>query len=252
LDAAGSLTNRRIKTLTVPVEESADRVSFAVTHPDTADVWLYLLDPDGNEVDTSPGSAATHVASSAPHEFIVVNNPMPGRWTVLAVRPRPGPAFVARVVAGGENRHLQVFVRTAPVHHAGQPVPLFASARWGHELTRLRVTARITAPSGARHSIALTDTLDGSGSGTGSGEYSGVFTPVEQGRHHALVTISGSAAASLANPYRQLSHFPGTSFDTSLEVPRFVRQVVIDFYVGKPPRPRRRREKPRGSVPGGP
>src|SRR6185295_7108661 len=86
----GRSPSGRIVAVPVDVEDGADRASFAVMHPDTVDVWLYLLDPSGALFDTSPGGSATQVASSAPHEFIVVEHPDPGRWTLVAVRVRAG------------------------------------------------------------------------------------------------------------------------------------------------------------------
>jgi hypothetical protein len=216
----------------IDVEESADRASFAVTHPETVDVWLYLLDPAGALVDTSPGSSATQVASSAPHEFIVVEHPDPGRWTLVAVRVRAGAAFTAHVVAGGENRNLQVFADAPAVNPIAGPVPITATARWRHELTGLGVRADVTAPSGARRSVALHDEL---AEGGGSGQYVGLFAPTEYGRHEAIVTVRGSPAASIADPYRQLAHAVGGSVDTAVEVPRFVRRVVVNFHVGELP-----------------
>jgi hypothetical protein len=44
----------------VDVEEKADRVSFAIVHPEAADFWLYLVDPSGNTVDAST-VGVTHV-----------------------------------------------------------------------------------------------------------------------------------------------------------------------------------------------
>jgi hypothetical protein len=232
----------RVVAIPVDVEERADRTSFAVTHPDTADVWLYLVDPTGAVVDTSPGAAATQVASSAPHEFIVVKHPMPGRWTLVALRRHPGAKFTGHVVAGGENRNLQVFGGAPADNPSGGPVPFYATARWGQELTGLTVVARVVAPSGARHTVALDDSL---ATGGGGGQYSGMFIPNEDGRHEAIITVVGSPAASIADPYRQLLHaLDSRRIDTSVDVPRFVRRVGVDFYVGDPPRVEQRPEEP--------
>jgi hypothetical protein len=237
----GRPPSSRAVAIPVDVEDGADRASFAITHPDTVDVWLYLLDPSGAVVDTSPGASATQVASSAPHEFIVVEHPDPGRWTLVAVRMRAGAAFTAHVVAGGENRNLQVFADAPAVNPTGGPVPITATARWGHELTGLKARAIVTAPSGARRAVALHDEL---ADGGGSGQYTGLFTPTENGRHEAIVTVRGSTAASMADPYRQLAHVDGDSVDTAVKVPRFVRQVVVDFHVGELPPIRQKPERP--------
>jgi hypothetical protein len=237
----GRPPSSRAVAIPVDVEDGADRASFTITHPDTVDVWLYLLDPSGAVVDTSPGASATQVASSAPHEFIVVEHPDPGRWTLVAVRMRAGAAFTAHVVAGGENRNLQVFADAPAVNPTGGPVPITATARWGHELTGLKARAIVTAPSGARRAVALHDEL---ADGGGSGQYTGLFTPTENGRHEAIVTVRGSNAASMADPYRQLAHVDGDSVDTAVKVPRFVRQVVVDFHAGELPPIRQKPERP--------
>jgi von Willebrand factor type A domain-containing protein len=237
----GRSPSNRAVAIPVDVEDGADRASFTVTHPDTVDVWLYLLDPSGAVVDTSPGASATQVASSAPHEFIVVEHPDPGRWTLVAVRMRAGAAFTAHVVAGGENRNLQAFADAPAVNPTGGPVPITATARWGHELTGLKARAIVTAPSGARRAVALHDEL---ADGGGSGQYTGLHTPTENGRHEAIVTVRGSSAASMADPYRQLAHVDGDSVDTAVKVPRFVRQVVVDFHVGELPPIRQKPESP--------
>jgi hypothetical protein len=239
----GRSRSNRAVAIPVHVEPDADRASFTVTHPENVDVWLYLLDPSGALADTSPGGTATQVASSAPHEFIVVERPDPGRWTLVALRMRSGVAFSAHVVAGGENRNLQVFANAPAANPKGGPVPISASARWGHELTNLRARAVVTAPSGGRHAISLDDALPDGG---GSGEYLGTFGPTETGRHEALVTVSGSPDASLADPYRQIVHADVDTIDTALAVPHFVRRVVVVFEVGDPPPIEQRPERPSG------
>ena len=236
-----NLSSDRVVAVPVDVEERADRASFTVTYPETVDVWLYLVDPTGAVVDTSPGAPATLVTSTAPHEFIVVKHPIPGRWTLVAVRPRPGTKFVGHVCAGGENRNLQAFASAPPISPSGSSVPISASARWGHELTGLRVTARVVSPSGARQTVVLTDATVNGG---GSGSYQGIYTPNEDGRYEAIVTIRGPKTASMANPHTQLAHVEGDSMDFALVVPQFVRQVVVHFIVGDPPPVRQRPERP--------
>ena len=235
----------RAVAIPIDVEPGADRASFTVTHPEAVDVWLYLLDPSGTVVDTSPGASATQVASSAPHEFIVVERPDPGRWTLVAVRVRSGPSFTAHFVAGGENRNLQVFADAPAVNAKGAPVPISSTARWGHELTNLHVGAVVTAPSGARQALLLDDALPDGG---GSGQYVGIYKSTETGRHEALVTVKGSPAAGLADPYRQLVHAEVDSIDTALDVPRFVRQTVVVFEVGESREIEPQPERPHGRV----
>ncbi len=58
------------------------------------------------------------------------------------------------------------------------------------------------------------------------------------------MTIRGPKTASMANPHTQLAHVDGDSVDSTLEVPRFIRQVVVHFIVGDPPKVRQRPERP--------
>jgi len=224
---------RRAIAIKVDVEEKADRASFSVVHPNTTDIWLYLVDPSGHFVDATT-NGVTQVESTAPHEFIVVDRPAAGRWTVMAVRTKPGPAVSARLVAGGENRHLQVFGAASPLTPAGLPVRLTASARWRHELTGLRVTAEITAPSGGRTRIALHDDAPGRPS---NGHYEGLLTPSELGRHRGIITVIGSPRAIIADPLRQLLHSERAEINLDANAPRFVRRVVVTFDVGARPKP---------------
>ncbi len=229
----GGARHGRLVAIPVDVEPDADRASFTVNHPGDVDVWLYLIDPAGAVVDTTPGGYAVQVASAAPHEFIVVDHPDPGRWTIVAVRAKPGPAFEGHVVAGGENRNLQVFASAPAMGEAGAPVSISASARWRYALTGLEARAVVTSPNGARRTVVLHDDLP---EGGGSGSYVGVFTPFQHGRHEAIVTVTGGPGASMADPFRLLTHAEkGTDVvDTAVDVPAFVRRVVVIFEVGEP------------------
>ena len=232
----------------VEVERDADRASFSVAHPESEDIWLYLVDPGGTVADpAAPG--VHHVASGSPHEFVIVDEPAPGRWLMVTLRVRPGAAFEARVVAGGENRTLQVFASAPSWVPSGADVPLHASARWEHELTGISVRAMVTAPSGSRQTVAF---HDDEADRRGTGDYQGRYRPAENGRHRAVVTILGSPQASIADPGTRLIHSESESVDIDAGAPRFVRQVVVTFEVGhqdrveepeKPSRtePRRRR-----------
>jgi hypothetical protein len=241
----GSAQHGRLVSIPVDVEPAADRAGFTVNHPDDVDVWLYLLDPAGAVVDTSPGGSAIQVAGAAPHEFIIVDHPDPGRWTIVATRVRPGAAFEGHVVAGGENRNLQVFASAPAIGAAGAPVPISASARWRHALTGLQAQAVVTSPNGARRTVVLHDDL---AEGGGSGDYVGVFTPFQHGRHEAIVTVTGGPGASLADPFRLLSHAEDDAdiVDAALDVPAFVRRVVVVFEVGEPEPGRPWPEQPSG------
>jgi hypothetical protein len=234
--------SNRLVAIPVDVEAKADRVSFATVHSESDDLWLYLVDPSGAVVPPS-AVGVSHVESSAPHEFVVVEQPLPGRWLVVVVRTRPGKAFAARLVAGGENRNLQVFGTAPPLNALGAAVKLTASARWQHELTGLRVFATIEAPSGGRQQILLHDDLPGR---PGSGRYEGVYSPTESGRHRGLLTIVGSSQATIADPLTRLAHSENGVIDTQANAPNFIRRVVVYFDAGVRPEDKQKEEKPHG------
>jgi hypothetical protein len=231
----GRRASPRIRVIPVDVEPDADRASFSTVHPDNADIWLYLIDPNGNPVDPTAGDVH-HVESTSPHEFIVVDRPLAGRWLLVAVRVRPGAAFTAGLVAGGENRNLQAFASAPAWSPSGGPVLLEASARWKHQLSDLSISAVVTAPSGAVSTVAFADDTSGQ---PNTGAYEGVFKPTEDGRHRAVVTVTGSPASSIADPIGRLSHGLSGTVDVDPGAPDFVRVVVLTFDVGRLPEPGR-------------
>jgi von Willebrand factor type A domain-containing protein len=228
----GKQTSDRIRVIPVDVESRADRASFNTVHPDSVDIWLYLVDPGGAAVDPTAGTIH-HVESRSPHEFIVVDRPLPGRWLLVAVRVQPGPAFAGGLVAGGENRTLQAFASAPAQVPSGKAVIINASARWKHQLSDLAIQAVVTAPSGAQQMIGFDDNEPGR---PNSGSYRGIYQPTEDGRHSALVTISGSSAATIADPVGRSSHSLNGLVDTDPSAPNFVRQIVVSFEVGEPPK----------------
>jgi hypothetical protein len=242
----GRRASSRIAVVPVDVEPAADRASFSTVHPDTEDVWLYLVDPNGVVADPT-ASDVHHVESPSPHEFVVVDRPLPGRWLLVAVRARPGAAFTGGAVVGGENRNLQAFASAPPWVPSATPVILHASARWNHQLTGLSVRAVVTAPSGARQAVGFHDDEPNR---RNTGDYQGVYQPTENGRHRAIIAIAGSPTASIADPIGRLNHSETETVDTDPGAPFFVRQIVVSFDVGdwsKPEEPEE--EKPSRTEP---
>jgi hypothetical protein len=221
-------SNARMVAIPVDVEDGVARASFATAHPDSTDLWLYLVDPAGNVV--NPADPAVHqVASSAPHEFIVVDGPMPGRWFLIAVRTTAGPSTTARFVAGGENPSLQVFGWAEGSAQSGAPAALHASARWLHQLTGLSVTAVVHDPLGTTRSYVLTD--DGL-SPNGTGQYEAVVTPTVDGRYTGVITIGHYGGATIADGATLMQHSEKNELSIETRAPAFVRQVPFSFNVG--------------------
>jgi len=215
-------------TLWIPVEKGAGRCSFTLLHPESSGVWLYLLDPDGVPVDIGdPGH--DHVRSAAPHEFSLVADPAPGWWTLILVRPAPGPAIRCRVVAGVENKRLRTYATARASALLGETVPVEAGAFYRLPLTGLHVTARLTTPGGAQVAFTLTD-VDGTGEDTGV--YRGAFTATEIGRYHGAITIEGAAGAQTALGLTRLVHLEDEGpVDLTSDAPPFRRMIPVQVLV---------------------
>jgi hypothetical protein len=225
----GRTPHPRMVAIPVDVEDGTGRASFATAHPDSTDIWLYLVDPVGNVVD--PSDPRVHqVVSSAPHEFIVVDGPMPGRWYLVAIRVTPGPATTARFVAGGENPSLQVVGSATASVPSGSPVALHASARWLHQLTGLRVTAVVRDPLGGTRTVVLTD--DGVPH-NGTGQFEAVVMPTVDGRYEGIITVEHLGGATIADAATLMLHSEQADLSTEVKAPRFVRQIPFSFEVGK-------------------
>jgi hypothetical protein len=217
----------------VDVEAGAARVSFTVSYPEGDEVWIYLVDPTGAAV--SPiASGVTHVHSPAPHEFVLVRRPKAGRWTMVLVRARPGRRVVAKALAGGEHPQLHVVAGCPASSPSAAPVAITASASWKHHLTGINATATVTTPAGARHHISL---RDDSGQRPANGRYIGYFTPAGNGRHEILVSVRGSAAATIADPVGRLLHATTETITSVIDSPPFVRHVPLQCWIGDPPPP---------------
>ena len=216
----------RIRLVPVRVEQGAQRVSFNLIYPQSTQVWLYLIDPDGN---VYTGPRMNHVISDAPHEFAVVRRPKAGLWHMLAVRARPGGAFTLRAVAGIENKSIQVFGGATINHQVSGSVGVWATARFIHQLSGLRVTARIIDPRDQVHSLLLNDEQVHEPQ---SGSYQASFLPKTDGRHRGVLRVENLGKAVRANPLRLISHSTGT-VDLQVKPPRFVREIPFYFDVGK-------------------
>lgn len=221
-----------VAAIPVDVEDKCERVTFTLVYPLKCKLWLYLRDPAGNLVDMSSWPVR-HVISQAPHEFAIVEHPRAGRWYMIAVRAAPGPAFRFRAIAGGQNRNIQVFGGAKPKNAPGAPVRIYASGRFQHDLSQLRVTATVTSPSGITRLVTLSDDKPEE---PNSGEYEGYFRPDELGRYHGRIRIQNTGRAIIAKPARRLLDAEAKQVQLAAGAPRFVR--VIPFYFDSGVRPK--------------
>jgi hypothetical protein len=227
-----SKKNRRCLTaIPVEVEPQCRRASFTLVYPQGRDLWLYLIDPDGNPVDMG-AAGVYHCISDAPHEFALVENPQAGRWYMVAVRPHASAGFSFRAIAGGENPHLQVFGGASTNNPLQTPVRLWAMARWGHDLTNLQVSATFTTPLGYRQRLLMTDCR---GDERDSGVFEAFYTPSQPGRYRGTIEISNQGNARQARSRHLVAHMTENRVTLKSVPTRFVRQVPFYFDVG--PRP---------------
>jgi von Willebrand factor type A domain len=212
------------------VESKAERASFALLHPETDEAWLYLVDPAGNPVDVGDPSL-THVRSQAPHEFSIVASPAPGWWTLLIVRPRPGPSIMVRAVGGVEHKGLEVFATAPAAGEDGAHVAVVAGARYGLPLTGVRVRARLISPSGTSVAFNLDDTDE---LGQGSGIYRGGFTANEVGLYRGYVTIQSNGTSHNAMAVTRALHLEDDGpLDVRSDAPVFRRIIPVQVLVRK-------------------
>ena len=219
----------RIQAIPAMVEAYCQRASFTLVYPEDQDLWLYLIDPDGQPVDRRvPG--VHHVISRAPHEFAMVEKPRPGRWYMVAVRREGGAAFTFKAIAGGENPQLHVWGGAINSQDNETPVRLWAMASWGQTLSNLRVTATITTPQGTKRRLLMTDVRDEE---PDSGMFEAYYKPEQPGRYTGVIQILNPGGSRLARAGHLMSHTTESSILLKSEAQRFVRQVPFSFLVGE-------------------
>ena len=218
-------SNSPIRLFRAYVEEGAERASFSVVYPQPGQVWLYLLDPDGNAY---TGSDLQHVISDASHEFAIVNGPQPGLWNMVGVRAKSGSELSVRAISGVENRHIQVFGGATTQNHVRGAVGVWATARCMHELSGLKVTAQFIDPNGQMHDLNLSDHQPQEPQ---SGLYQAAFFPRVQGQYRGLIHIENTGYATVAGALRHISHTTG-QVHLPTTIPRFVRKFPCSFHVG--------------------
>jgi hypothetical protein len=219
----------QVFTLPAEVERGSLRASFTILFGRRNPLWLYLVDPKGRVVDSgSPG--ARMVTGRAPHEFMMVEKPIPGRWLMVIVRPGTGPRLRFRALVGSENRHLQVF-GGAPTHvEPGTRTRLWASARWGANLSGLVVKAFITDARGRKSEVVLSDDQPDE---PHSGSYECFLVPRLPGKYSGYIHIKNDGAAIHAQGLTLLRHSRSDSVSLQVNVPPFERIIPFNIRVGK-------------------
>lgn len=219
------------------VEKGAQSASFSIHTGAKSRVWIYLVAPDGTFLPLDQGRWFT---GRYPFEGVVVPKPAYGRWTVVIVRPEPGPAFKARFLGGIKNRELVVSGDSDKVVPLGSGCRIWARANWGDDLSGLSVGAKIRDPEGTVHHLILDDRQADEPS---SGLYQAFFIPSVSGHHSGEIQIFSKGKVKLAAGLDRMLHADydpkkGHQLDLSNKKDRFVRRISFYFDAGVRPVPK--------------
>lgn len=222
---SGPATPHRYTWFGLEVERGARAVTFTLSYAEGARYWMYLIDPDGNEIHPSDGSVAAWNAGPEPYEFAKIEKPTPGQWMVVGVRFDRGAIATSRAIAAIDHPEVTAHGR-ALVHGHDCPVELRAGARYVEPLTGLSVAARVRRVGGPWRSITLHDDL-------GDGDYRG-WADLPSGHYSGHITIRSPESPLVANIAHVLLH--ADSLDeigaATIDAGAFVRHIPISFVAG--------------------
>jgi hypothetical protein len=206
------------------VERGAQSATFNLVFEKSLVLWLYLIDPDGNEVPFgSPGT--TFVTSHHHFEFAKMKNPKSGVWTIIGLRPENGPAGLVQAVTGIQNKLLAVTARAWSIGNLC-PVQVTATARFGRPITGYSAQAIVRDLAGQSYKIRLHDD-------DADGIYAGYFD-VPAGLYRGYVTFNAAEGAQMAGMAHAIVHAEKEDqISTKLGAPQFQRSVPISFVVGR-------------------
>ena len=186
------------RLFTIPVEGGAEVLHLALTHTGGETLWLYAVDPEGEQ----------HTARVATSFFqrLDIDDPTPGEWKVLLVRPDSARPVAFDLVVSADNPRLRVSGALSAQPQGGA-VPLQASARYGMDLSGVAVEALITDPEGLEHLLELVDDSDHRGRDEPeSGTYRALFHASVPGRHRVRLRFVDEGDGVVAKPLYQFTH----------------------------------------------
>jgi hypothetical protein len=216
------------------VEDGAQSATFTLTFEKPLRLWLYLLDPDGQEVNIH-ASNVQFVSSNHRFEFAKVTNPKAGKWTIVGIRPKSGVAGRAQAITGIQHKQLAV---TARAWSRGKncPVKVTATARFGRPLTGYSAIALVHDIAGKRHTIRLHDD-------DGVGIYNAYFD-VPKGHYRGTVEFTSRKNTYAAGAQHAIVHAEKEDVVYgTVKCPEFQRSVPISFIVGKINKPKPGKEE---------
>jgi hypothetical protein len=218
----------RIHVFTIEVEENADSATFTLSFEKHGRLWMYLIDPDGQEIVAGSPELVAFTSTGQPYEFAKIKRPKNGKWKVVAFKSMPGPMIMAKVIAGIQHRKLTVYATAKNVKIG---VSISAGARYGELLTGLSVKAVFRNANGQLFQIQLTDENE-------IGEYV-VIAGLPRGHYEGYVFIRSNGNTLVGNYAHAILHAKNADEIENLVVkhPSFLRQVPISFYVGESRKP---------------
>jgi len=208
------------------IEEGARATTFTLSHDQSAAYWMYLIDPNGDEVHPSSGNVLAWNAGPEPYEFAKIERPEPGQWIVIGVRMDRGPVVSTRAIAAID--HPEVVAHGEAIRHGAEcPVELRASARCVEPLTGLAVAARVRRVGAQWQTIELHDHL-------GDGDYR-AWADLPVGAYAGHIEIRCPEQPRVANFEHALLHADSQDEigDAFARCGSFVRQIPISFVRGE-------------------
>jgi len=217
------------------VEEGARATTFSFSYAAEAAYWMYLIDPNGNEVNANDPSVIAWNGGPEPYEFAKISKPTPGRWLVVGVRLDRGGPVSNRAVAAIDHPEVVAFGEARRLGSSG-PVEIRAGARYIEPLTGLSVTARLRRPGAPWQTVTLHDELD-------DGDYRAV-APLPPGFYSGHIEIRSPQLPLVAGISHAVLHAerPEEIGDSRVRADAFVRHVPIGVVSG-------RSKDPSGHVP---
>ena len=217
------------------VEEGAHATTFSFSYAAEATYWMYLIDPNGNEVNANDPSVIAWNGGPEPYEFAKISKPTPGRWLVVGVRLDRGGPVSNRAVAAIDHPEVVAFGEARRLGSSG-PVEIRAGARYIEPLTGLSVTARLRRPDGPWQTVTLHDELD-------NGDYRAV-APLPPGFYSGHIEIRSPQLPLVAGIAHAVLHAerPEEIGDSRVRADSFVRHIPIGVVSG-------RSKDPSGHVP---
>ncbi len=213
----------RLSVFILTIEEGAQASTFTLSFGKQEKLWMYLIDPDGNEVPASSPEVVVYKASGQPYEFAKINKPKSGKWKIIAFRPSHGAAVTAKAIVGIQHQYLNVYA-TAKNLKCG--IHLTAGARYLELLTGIYVNAIFSNEKGKLFQIALKDNDE-------TGDYDATVL-LPNGHYEGYIEIHSPGNTMIANYRHVILHAESLKKTPNLLVkhPAFIRHIPISFIIG--------------------